>query len=343
MTSDRTRPLRALRATAELQSLPRRSFVITAGAALASAAAPRVRAQAGPKLRIGFWPVASGLPFFVAVEKGYFKEAGVEVEALKFASAQQVMEAMLSGRAEGSSNGTASAVLAIGEIAQPGLFKIFCTNPTNAKYVLDEFIVAKDSPYKTIADLKGKRIAAGPGIQNTTLAKTVLERAGAGTMGVSELPIGQHVAAVAAGQVDAIYTLEPTGTVGRLNGTTRTLEVGVIAKYVLGDPMAPWHGGSASLTSDFIKKHADVAKKYITAYRRGVELVKAKPDEARPFLKGYTAIEGPLTGEVPMSDYLFSTDFKAPDIAYFQKFFDLFTEKGIFDKKVDVASLLYKA
>jgi ABC-type nitrate/sulfonate/bicarbonate transport system substrate-binding protein len=48
--------------------------------------------------------------------------------------------------------------------------------------VLDEFIVAKDSPYKTIADLKGKRIAAGPGIQNTTLAKTVLERAGAGTM-----------------------------------------------------------------------------------------------------------------------------------------------------------------
>ena len=44
-----------------------------------------------------------------------------------------------------------------------------------------------------------------------------------------------------------------------------------------------------------------------------------------------------------MSDYLFSTDFKAPDIAYFQKFFDLFTEKGIFDKKVDVASLLYKA
>ena len=138
-----------------------------------------MRAQAAPKIRIGFWPVAAGLPFFAAVEKGYFKEAGLDVEPLKFAGAQQVMEAMLSGRSDGSANGTGSANLAIGEIAQPGLFKIFCTNPSNAKYVLDEFIVAKDSPVKTMADLKGKRVASGPGIQNVTLAKTMLERAGA--------------------------------------------------------------------------------------------------------------------------------------------------------------------
>lgn len=323
----------------------RRAIVSAIGASAAAAAlgvTRAVRAQGAPKLRIGFWPVASGLPFFAAVDKGYFKEAGLDVEPLKFASAQQVMEAMLSGRAEGSSNGTASAALAIGEIAQPGLLKIFCTNPTNTKYVLDEFIVAKDSPIKSIAELKGKRIASGPGIQNVTLAKTVLERAGAGTMSVTELPIGQHVASVAAGQVDAVYTLEPTGTVGRLNGTTRTLEVGVIAKYVLGDPLAPWHGGSASLTSEFIKKNPEITKKYIAAYKRGVDLVKTKPDEARPSLKGYTAIEGALTAEVPMSDYLFSTDFKASDVAYFQKFYDLFTERGIFDKKVSVDSMLYK-
>ena len=144
-------------------------------------------------------------------------------------------------------------------------------------------------------------------------------------------------------RVDAVYSLEPSGTVGRLNGTTRTLEVGVVAKYILGDPMAPWHGGAASLTSEFIKKNPDVAKKYIAAYTRGVELVRTKPDEARPFLKGYTAIDGPLTAEVPMSSYMLHNEFKASDIAYFQKFYDLFTEKGIFEKKVLVDSLLYKA
>jgi NitT/TauT family transport system substrate-binding protein len=286
--------------------------------------------------------VAAGLPFFAAIEKGYFKEAGLDVEPLKFAGAQQVMEAMLAGRSDGSSNGTGSGNLGVGELASPGLFKIIATNPSNAKYVLDEFLVPKDSPIKSIAELKGKRVASGPGIQNKTLAMVVLERAGAGGPTVTELPIGQHVAALAAGQVDAVYTLEPTGTVGRLNGTTRTLETGVIAKYILGDPLAPWHGGSATLTTEFIKKYPAETKKYIAAYARGIELVRTKPDEARQYLKGYTAIEGPLTGEVPLASYMLYNEFKPADIAAFQKFFDLFTEKGVFDKKLDVGSMLFK-
>lgn len=322
---------------------PSRRRVLQAGAAgIAAVAAPALRAQSATKIRIGFWPVAAGLPFFVAVDRGYFKEAGLEVEPLKFAGAQQVMEAMLSGRSDGSSNGTGSANLAIGEIAQPGLFKIFCTNPSNAKYVLDEFIVAKDSPIKSIAELKGKKVASGPGIQNVTLCRTMLERAGATGATVSELPIGQHVAALAVGQVDACYTLEPTGTVGRMNGTTRVIEAGVVAKYILGDPMAPWHGGAASLITEFIKKNPEAAKKFIAAYARGVELVRGKPEEARTHMKGYTAIEGALTAEVPLASYMLYSEFKPSDVAYFQKFYDLFTEKGIFEKKVSVDGLLYK-
>ncbi len=249
---------------------------------------------------------------------------------------------MLSGRADGSANGTGSANIAIGEIAQPGTFKIFCSNPSNVKNVLDEVIVPVASPAKVMADLKGKRVASGPGIQNVTLAKTVLERGGASGATVVELPIGQHVAALAAGQIDGAYTLEPTGTIGRMNGTTRVLEAGVISRYVLGDPMAPWFGGSASLTSDFIKKHPEEAKKFIAAYGKGVNYVRTKPAEARQFLKGYTAIEGALTGEVPLAAYTMYNEFTPADIAYFQKFFDLFSEKGIFSSRLMVDTMIYK-
>lgn len=311
-------------------------------AALAVLGAPKVHAQAGPKIRIGYWPIAAGLPFYAAVEKGFFKEAGLDVEAIKFAGAQQIMEAMLSGRCDGSSNGTGSANLAVGEIAAPGTFKIFAANPSNAKNVLDQFLVPTASTVKTIAELSGKRVASGPGIQNVTLAKTVLERAGAKNVSVIELPIGQHVAALAAGQVDGVYTLEPTGTIGRLNGTTRMLEAGVIAKYILGDPMAPWFGGSASLKSEFVQKHPVEAKKFVTAYAKGIALVRSNPAEARQYLKGYTAIEGPLTSEVPLAAYTLYNEFTANDIAHFQKFFDLFSDKGIFPSRLMVDSMLYK-
>ena len=198
------------------------------------------------------------------------------------------------------------------------------------------------STVKTIAELKGKRVGSGPGIQNVTLAKTVLERAGATGATVVELPIAQHVATLAAGQLDACYTLEPTGTIGRINGTTRVLEAGVIAKYVLGDPLAPWFGGSASLTSAFIQKYPAEAKKFVAAYAKGVALVRTKPAEARQYMKGYTAIEGPLTAEVPLAAYMLYNEFTPADVAHFQKFFDLFSEKGIFTSRLMVDSMLYK-
>lgn len=327
-------------------SNPRRRQALKLGVACATlgvlGAPALLHAQASPKIRIGYWPIAAGLPFYAAIELGYFKEAGLDVEPLKFAGAQQVMEAVLSGRADGTANGTGSANIAIGEIAQPGTFKIFCSNPSNAKNVLDEVIVPTGSPAKVMADLKGKRIGSGPGIQNVTLAKTVLERGGATGATVVELPIGQHVAALAAGQIDGAYTLEPTGTIGRLNGTTRVLEAGVIARYVLGDPMAPWFGGSASLSSEFIKKNPDAARKFIAAYAKGVNLVRTKPADARQFLKGYTAIEGPLTSEVPLAAYTLYNEFTPADVAHFQKFFDLFSDKGIFSSRLQVSSMLYK-
>jgi NitT/TauT family transport system substrate-binding protein len=106
--------------------------------------------------------------------------------------------------------------------------------------------------------------------------------------------------------------------------------------------MAPWFGGSASLTANFIKKHPEDAKKFIAAYGKGVAYVRSKPAEARQYLKGYTAIEGALTGEVPLAAYTMYNEFTPADIGHFQKFFDLFSEKGIFSSRLMVETMLYK-
>lgn len=242
---------------------------------------------ADDKIFIGYWPIASGLPLHVGLERGIFKQAGLQVEGAKFASAQQVAEAMIAGRIQGSANGTASAALGLAEI--------------------------------------------------------ILEKNGIANPQVIELPVGQHVPALAAGQIDAVYTLEPTGTAGRLKGISRVLETGVIAKYVLGDPDAPWFGGTASVTTAFLKEQPELAKRYIAAYTKAVGWVRSNPDESRTHLGGFTAIDPSLVKEVPLSGFTMYNEFKPSDIDYFQKFFDVFTERKIFNRRLDVKSLLYTA
>ncbi|WP_280152833.1 ABC transporter substrate-binding protein [Piscinibacter sp. XHJ-5] len=327
--------------SALIRTLSRRRLLQAGAACAALVGLSRKSVAADDRIVIGFWPIASGLPLYVGLERGIFKEAGLQVEGAKFASAQQVAEAMIAGRVHGSANGTASAALGLAEITSPGLFKIICSNPSNRHLVLDQFVVPKDSPVKSIAELAGKRIASGPGIQNVTLAKVILEKNGIPNPQVTELPIGQHVPALAAGQLDAVYTLEPTGTAGRLKGLTRVLEPGVISTYVLGNPDAPWFGGSASVTSAFMREKPELARRYVAAYSKAVEWVRRNPEESRTHLDGFTSIDASLVKEVPLSGFTLYNEFKPSDIEYFQKFFDVFTERKIFSRKLDVKSLLY--
>jgi NitT/TauT family transport system substrate-binding protein len=320
-----------------------RRHVLQAAAAMAAfGTLPRAQAQSD-KILIGYWPIASGLPLYAGLERGIFKEAGLNVEGVKFQSAQQVAEAMITGRIHGSANGTASAVLALAEITSPGLFKIICSNPSNHKLVLDQFVVPIDSTIKSIAELKGKRVGSGPGIQNVTLTKLILEKNGVTDARVVELPIGQHVPSLAAGQLDAVYTLEPTGTAGRLRGLTRVLENGVISKYILGNADAPWFGGSASVTSTFLKEQPDLARRYVAAYARAVDFVRKNPTQVRQHLDGFTSIDPSLVNEVPLAGFTLYNEFTESDLGYFQKFFDVFTERKIFSRPVPVKPLIYTA
>lgn len=323
---------------------PVRRRLVAGAAAMAGAlvGAPAI-AQARPKLTIGYWPIAGGLAFFAAIERGFFRDAGLDVEAVRFAGPNQVVEALIAGRIDGSANGTASTALALGDAQAPGLLKLFATNYANATHVLDHIVVPKDSPIRSIREIAGKRFACGPGINNITLAKAVLEGAGVADPKVTELPLGQLLPSLAAGQLDAAYVLEPTAVIGRRQNITRILETAVISKYVLGNAATPWHGGGASLRAESIQKNAAAIPRFLEAYAKGIDYVRKAGVEANQYLKGYTAVEGDLIPEVPLSGYKMFNEMTADDVAAMQKLFDLFADKKVFEKRLMVQPLIYKA
>ena len=299
-----------------------------------------VRAE-DKKLLIGYWPIAAGLPFYAALEKGFFKAAGVNVEAVKFASPSQVVEAMIAGRIDGCSNGVAITALALADAQSPGSIKFTCVNFANDKYVLDEIIVPINSSVKEISELSGKKVACGPGINNVILAKAILQGAGAKDAKVTELPFAQILPAIAAGQVDAAYILEPTGVIGAQQKISRMLASGVVTKYVLGDNL-PWIGGAAALTSTTLKEKAALIPKYLSAYSEGVAYVRKEGAKSNQYLAGYTAIEGELAKSVPLSGYIDHSEVKPGDMRALQKLFDVFTERKVFENQVLALPLFYK-
>jgi NitT/TauT family transport system substrate-binding protein len=68
--------------------------------------------------------------------------------------------------------------------------------------------------------------------------------------------------------------------------------------------------------------------------------VRKNPEQSRKSLDGFTSIDETIVREVPLANFVMYNEFKSGDIAAFQKFFDVFTERKIFTRTVDVKSLI---
>jgi NitT/TauT family transport system substrate-binding protein len=309
-----------------------------AGFAIALAALP---AAAQDKVKVGVFPVSSSLPYFVALEKGYFKEQNIEPEAVRLIGGPPNVAAMIGNQID------ASAVLVTIEgmnanIKKPGVAMYISINSQNQKYQMEQFVVRKGLEAKSLADLKGKKIMSAPGPANVTMAKAALAAAGLkeGEYSLDQLDMGQHVNAMTAGTFDAGYTLEPNASTMRKMGVASTLEAGVIAKYILGDPNANAFVGGAALTTDFINNKPDVARRFTLAWGKAVDLINNNPAEARKHLVKNTFTPEDVVATVPMIRYFMAKDLTAKDKADYQKFIDFSVKSGTLEKPIDVTQYL---
>ncbi|MCL4799964.1 MAG: ABC transporter substrate-binding protein [Burkholderiales bacterium] len=310
---------------------------------VASAALWPAGAQALDTVKVGVFPVSSSLPYFVARDRGFFKEAGIEAEMVRLIGGPPNVAGLITNQID------ASAVLVTIEgmnanLKKPGVAMYISVNAQNAQYQMEQFVVRKGVQASSLADLKGKKIMSAPGPANVTMAKAVLAAAGLkeGDYTLDQLDMGQHVNAMTAGTFDAGYTLEPNASVMRTNGVASTIEAGVIAKYILGDPKAyAWVAGCV-LSTDFIKNRPDVAKRFAAAWAKAVDFITTNPKEARKHLAKNTFTPDAVVDTVPLVKFTNVKDLTAKDKADFQKFIDFSTSTGTLPEKVDVTKYLHR-
>lgn len=268
--------------------LSRRQFLrgaaIGAGAAMLPWDVARAQAR---KLQVGTMKIGDLSPFFIAQEKGFFKEAGLEVVATAMVGGAAIQPALASGALNiGWTN-----VVSMFQGHQEGFDYRFITSGALAKHGTNEVFgvqVALDSPIQSAKDLAGKTIATNT-IGNITqgIGNHWIDNNGGDSTKVKwvEVPFPNMEAAVVQKHIDAFTAVEPWVTVpSAVNKKTR----------VLGRPaggIAPRFMIASFFSSDaWIQKNGDAVKAFVEALHRGIDAHNADPEQAKASIAKYTGL-----------------------------------------------------
>ena len=138
-------------------------------------------------------------PLIVAREKGYFKEAGLDVELIAPADPNDPPKLVAAGKAD------------IAVSYQPQLhIRVEAGLPlvrigTVVATPLNSLVVLKDGPIKSIADLKGKKIGYSIGGFEDAILGVMLSKAGLGLEDVTLINVNFSLSpSIISGQVDAV-------------------------------------------------------------------------------------------------------------------------------------------
>jgi NitT/TauT family transport system substrate-binding protein len=301
------------------------------------------QALAQDKVAVGVFPLSSSLPLFVALEKGFFKEVNIEPETTRLMGGPANVAAMMTNQVE------VSVVLVTLEglnanVKKPGVAMYIALNSQTKVWKMEQFVVRNGFKAETIADLKGAKLMTAPGPANLNTAKAILAKNGLkeGDYTIDQLDMGQHVNAMTAGTFDGGYTLEPNASMMIKAGVARSLETGVISKYILGDDAADAYAAGCAMTSDFIQKRPDVAKRFAAAWGKAIDYINRNPDDARKYLAKNTFTPDNVVDMVSMLGYVMAGDMTAKQIGDLQKLADFGNAIGVVPEKLDVTKVLQK-
>jgi NitT/TauT family transport system substrate-binding protein len=258
-----------------------------APAAAASVAAPATSPPAPEPTKLNLHHPSrstSYLPWYLAIEQGYFREQGLAVEILQ-APATVGLTALLTGDMHFS--GVVSSALPA--IVQGAPFKVVWIQSAKANYWL-----TTRPEIHTLADLRGQRVVVPSlGMQDayTRLLATAMRRAGmdpaddvtfiaAGSSGGGGSDI--LVGAMAAGAADAM--------VGNVLQRLAAESLGFHTIYSFGEQFPDLQGGLVT-TEGMLRDRPEVAQRFLTAAVKAIRVMEHDPATSLDVLLKYVPMD----------------------------------------------------
>lgn len=223
----------------------KRRHVLAAGMAAAATTLPglglaQTIEKKQVKIAVGGKNLFYYLPLTIAEQLGYFKAEGLDVEVVDFAGGSKALQAVVGGSADVVSGAFEHT---INMQAKGQAMRAFVLQGAAPQIVLG--INPKTmAGFKSIADLKGKKVGVtAPGSSTNVMLNFALAKAGLKPSDVSIIGVGASngaVAAMRAGQIDAISNLDPVISLLQRSGDLKVVvdtRNPVEAEKVFGGPM----------------------------------------------------------------------------------------------------------
>jgi len=214
---------------------------------------------------------ANGMPFAVALDKGYFKDEGINVTGIiTSAGGGTSLRNMIAG---GVPYGEVNPGVVVAAIQQGADLRIISDNVlTVAEFV---WAVKPESPIKSLADIKGKKIGfTNPRSTSQALAQMVAQKAGLQPNEVELVRtggFGEGYAALSTGMIDIAPIPEPLWA--QYKDKLRAI-------VAASDILPPLSNVVGVTTSNMAAEKGDFIRAVIRARRKAVAFMIEKPDEA---------------------------------------------------------------
>lgn len=241
----------------------RKVILSAAVAAMIAAISP---AEAG-SLKLGHSTWVGYGPFYIARDKGFFKEEGVDVELVIMEDTPMKMSALMAGQLDL----VASTVDEFPIYMKPGIGLRYVMAVDNSKGG-DGIVATKD--ITTVEGLKGKKVAFEQGSVSQFFLNALLKDAGLSQTDIEPVNMAATDAGVAfaAGQVDAAVTWEPALSQGAKAENGHILLTSADKPGLITDVVAA--------TDATLKDKSEDVKAFVRAWYRALDFIKSNPDEA---------------------------------------------------------------
>ena len=232
------------------------------------------------KIRLADAAFLPSTPIYIALEKGYFRQEGLEVSYLPFSTGKEGLEAVINRKADFTSVADTPIVFQVMKGA-----KIYVLGTLSSMGNLFAVVARRDLGISSVKDLQGKRIGVALGTNAHFFLDNFLLFNNISRNGVRllDIPTEKVVEALGKGEIQAVVAWEPT--LSKLR--TR---LGPDALFFYGGPV-PVYKMTWNVVGrqDFIQKNPETVKKVLKALLKADAFINENRVEARRMITRYNS------------------------------------------------------